>query len=229
MSNREDKGDKGGQDDDKGDTRPRRPRRMRKDDSNMNEDDEITSKSSSQQQSQQSQPSESSQNKPRRKRVTNDDDTTSGDGGWMGGVTQEQKQKFEPEPESPAIVAQNKDKHFNEDVAEIIIPDLDEDGGGDADQRVAHAPRNLSRKIPALSTLQHEAKSYLHSNKDGIDLSILLSTLVPPNMLIEDDSLWTFDSLLREVTEELYSMGRTKSNQNNSKSKVSSPVKPIQG
>jgi hypothetical protein len=30
---------------------------------------------------------------------------------------------------------------------------------------VAHAPRNLSRKIPALSTLQHEAKSYLHSNK----------------------------------------------------------------
>jgi hypothetical protein len=62
---------------------------------------------------------------------------------------------------------------------------------------VAHAPRNLSRKIPSLSTLQHEAKSYLHSNKDGIDMSILLGTLVPPNMLAEDDSLWTFDSLLR--------------------------------
>jgi hypothetical protein len=31
---------------------------------------------------------------------------------------------------------QNKDKHFNEDVNDImIIPDLDEDGGGDSDAR----------------------------------------------------------------------------------------------
>jgi hypothetical protein len=33
------------------------------------------------------------------------------------------------------LFRQNKDKHFDEGVADIIIPDLDEDGGGDADQR----------------------------------------------------------------------------------------------
>jgi hypothetical protein len=33
--------------------------------------------------------------------------------------------------------------------------------------------------------------------QDGIDLSILLGTLVPPDMLVEEDTLWTFDSLLR--------------------------------
>ena len=34
------------------------------------------------------------------------------------------------------ICRQNKDKHFNEDVNDImIIPDLDEDGGGDSDAR----------------------------------------------------------------------------------------------
>jgi hypothetical protein len=34
------------------------------------------------------------------------------------------------------LCRQNKDKHFNEDVNDImIIPDLDEDGGGDSDAR----------------------------------------------------------------------------------------------
>lgn len=47
--------------------------------------------------------------------------------------------------------------------------------------------------------------------QDGIDLSVLLGTLVPPNMLTEDDSLWTFESLLREVTEELHDMAKQKS------------------
>ena len=41
---------------------------------------------------------------------------------------------------------------------------------------------------------------HLLNFQDGIDLSILLGTLVPPNMLMEDDALWTFDSLLRVST-----------------------------
>jgi hypothetical protein len=91
------KGEKG-QDDDKGDTRPRRPRRLRKEDSNVNDEDESSSKATAPAQ-------DAPQSKPRRKRATNADEETSGDGGWMGGITQEQKPKFEPEPEAPVIVA----------------------------------------------------------------------------------------------------------------------------
>jgi hypothetical protein len=39
---------------------------------------------------------------------------------------------------------------------------------------------------------------------------VLLGTLVPPNMLVEDDSLWTFESLLR--------VGYTASSPNTTKS-----------
>ena len=55
--------------------------------------------------------------------------------------------------------ARNHRKHHcaddNEDI--MVIPDLDEDGG-DADQRVAHAPRNVHRKVcPVIRhvTFQH--------------------------------------------------------------------------
>lgn len=34
-------------------------------------------------------------------------------------------------------------------------------------------------------------------------MSVLLNTLVPPAMLEEEDSPWTFESLLREITDEL--------------------------
>ena len=40
----------------------------------------------------------------------------------------------------------------------MIIPDLDEEGGADADTRIAHAPRNVNRKIPTLSELEYEVK-----------------------------------------------------------------------
>ncbi|CAN0431531.1 unnamed protein product [Hapterophycus canaliculatus] len=33
-------------------------------------------------------------------------------------------------------------------------------------------------------------------------MSLLTSTLVPPEMLDEDDSLWDFDSLLQSVTQD---------------------------
>jgi hypothetical protein len=92
------KGEKGQETDDKGDTRPRRPRRLRKEDSNVGDEDEATT-------SKASAPSQDApQSKPRRRRA-NAEEETSGDGGWMGGITQEQKPKFEPEPEAPVIVA----------------------------------------------------------------------------------------------------------------------------
>ena len=71
---------------------------------------------------------------------------------------------------------------------------------------VAHAPRNVHRKIPTLAELEAEAKTTAATNDDdlpGLQLRVLTSTLVPGSMLIEKDEEWNFDSLLREITNEL--------------------------
>ena len=40
----------------------------------------------------------------------------------------------------------------------MLIPDLDEEGGADSDQRIAHAPRNINRRIPTLAELENDIK-----------------------------------------------------------------------
>ena len=97
-----------------------------------------------------------------------------------------------------------RDKFFSDGEQDdiLMIPDLDEDGA-DADQRVAHAPRNVHRKIPSLADLESEVKQAVASVEEGYDLSILLRTLVPPTHVQEIDAQWTFESLMREVTDEL--------------------------
>ena len=97
-----------------------------------------------------------------------------------------------------------RDKFFSDGEQDdiVMIPDLDEDGA-DADQRVAHAPRNVHRKIPSLADLESEVKQAVASVEEGYDLAILLRTLVPPTHVQETDSQWTFESLMREVTDEL--------------------------
>jgi len=85
----------------------------------------------------------------------------------------------------------------------IMIPDLDEDGA-DGDHRVSHAPRNMARKIPSLADLESEVKQAVSSFEvEGYDLAVLLRTLVPPTLVQEADDAWTFESLLREVTDEI--------------------------
>ena len=71
----------------------------------------------------------------------------------------------------------------------MIIPDLEEDGG-DADGRVAQAPRNVHRKIPTLNDLEDEVKAAIPSIEGGFDLKVLLSTLVPPGQVQEQDVTW---------------------------------------
>lgn len=44
---------------------------------------------------------------------------------------------------------------------------------------------------------------------DGFNLSVLLNTLVPSSMVLEPDSVWSFESLLREVTDELSNIPKT--------------------
>lgn len=150
--------------------------------------------------------------KPRRRREQQSD---SG-GGWMnksaGGprvahtTPAVDDREMDMDTELPDVSIANQNKHFdmNKDEGEIImIPDLEDDGGGDGDGRVARAPRNFNRKIPTLAELENDARAAIMMGESGLDLSVLLNTLVPPAMLEEEDSVWTFESLLREITEEL--------------------------
>jgi hypothetical protein len=79
---------------------------------------------------------------------------------------------------------------------------------------VAHAPRNVHRRIPTLDELSSDSKHSIISTsevfhfhlfsqkvtallKDNLKLQILTSTLVPASMLQEPDIPWTFENLLR--------------------------------
>ena len=154
--------------------------------------------------------------KPRRRRVAGgneDSDKGAENGGWMNMSTSDST-KHVPKKipdDNFGIIPQalNKDKHFQENDDDImIIPDLDEDGA-DADQRIAHAPRNINRKIPTLQDLENEVKTAVTSADSGFDLGVLLNTLVPAALLVEADVTWTFESLLRDVTDELTATSKT--------------------
>ena len=153
--------------------------------------------------------------KQRRRRTAGsveETDKAAENGGWMNMNASENK--FVPKKsldEGTEVIPQalNKDKHFQENDDDImLIPDLDEDGA-DADQRIAHAPRNINRKIPTLADLENEVKSAVTSADSGFDLGVLLSTLVPVALLAEADVAWTFESLLRDVTDELTATDKT--------------------
>lgn len=115
-------------------------------------------------------------------------------------TTKTSVEEVEEEPVQTSTT--NKDKHFQDNDEIVVIPDLDEDGG-DSDQRIARAPRNITRKIPTLADLESEVKAAIPQSEGGFDLSVLLNTLVPPQQVQEGDEHWTFESLLRDVTDEL--------------------------
>ena len=52
--------------------------------------------------------------------------------------------------------------------------------------------------LPPNIQLDHDIK-YTIPSAGGLDLSILTSSLVPPEMVQEADSTWEFDTLLQEV------------------------------
>ena len=47
------------------------------------------------------------------------------------------------------------------------------------------------------------------SPQEGLNLTVLLTTLVPAAMTKEEDEVWTFESLLREITDELSDTPKT--------------------
>jgi len=183
--------------------------------------------------------------KPRRRRV-DDEDTPStisaspkvagggGGGGWMDSSAASASAKEDSSSLNKAhdfsftsaAAQKNKDKHFddNDNDEIIVIPDLDEDGA-DADHRVAHAPRNITRRIPTLSELENEAEAAMPTPYiEGLDLSVLQSSLVPLELVKENDVGWTFESLLSEVTDDIN--GTHQPQPKAKKIVVLSPVKP---
>eukprot|EP00752_Nemacystus_decipiens_P007427 g6639.t1 len=93
--------------------------------------------------------------------------------------------------------------HFdNEETEILVIPDLEDEGEEDIVLKVAAAPKNTTRRVPSLRELDEDLKHAIPSSADGLDMSLLTKTLVPPEMLEEDDSPWDFDTLLQSVTQE---------------------------
>ncbi|KAJ1454431.1 intraflagellar transport protein 43-domain-containing protein [Pelagophyceae sp. CCMP2097] len=95
-----------------------------------------------------------------------------------------------------------------------IIPDLDEQREEDITMEVAVAPRNRARKPPPLRELDADlvgvtpSASNPHRSARGadagkrLDLTPLACRLVPPALVAEDDSAWSFEALLQSVTQE---------------------------
>ena len=172
-------------------SKPRRPARERKDTTQDKSYNNITEETIQETEGQ----------KPRRARRGSKENNEGLSNAWMT-VSDPKDVIKEEEDVEIAPVAANKDKHFQEDEI-LLIPDLDEDGT-DNDQRIAHAPRNVSRKIPTLVELENEVNASVPSSVDsGYDLGVLLSSIVPRSLVLEDDGTWTFESLLRDVTDEL--------------------------
>ena len=151
----------------------------------------------------------------------------SGGGGWMSTSADNKLpvKKIELEEDEPAPTVNNKEKHFQDNDEIVIIPDLEEDGG-DSDSRVAHAPRNVHRKIPTLIDLENEVKSAIPTIEGGFDLSVLISTLVPAIQIQEKDETWTYDSLLRDITDELTATTVVKISES-IQQKTEAPLSPI--
>ena len=150
--------------------------------------------------------------KPRRRRPAGEPS----DGGWMSMSDPKHKNSASgdgavaqtDESEITLQVANNKNKYFEENNDDImVIPDLEEDGN-ETDQRIAHAPR-VVRKIPTLTELENEVKATTPTMESGYDLGVLLTTLVPASLVAEEDVPWTFETLLRDVTDEFLAPNKT--------------------
>jgi hypothetical protein len=135
--------------------------------------------------------------------------------GWMTSPNKRNKNKLKiEEDENDMNATSRNNNHFDDgdfDDGIMLIPDLDEDGdGGEADTRIAQAPRNVPRKIPTLKELEEGMKSTIPVHDGEYDLGVLLRTLVPADSVKENaDEVWNFEMLLREVTDELTATPKT--------------------
>ncbi|EQC36978.1 hypothetical protein SDRG_05799 [Saprolegnia diclina VS20] len=109
-----------------------------------------------------------------------------------------------------------KNRHFDDDgeTTELVeIPDLEEEEREpDITTQIAEAPRNTARIVQSLKELERDVKYALPST-GSIDLQLLTSFLCPQRAVIEEDEAWDFDSLLRDVFQEVQKELEEKENQ----------------
>ena len=154
--------------------------------------------------------------------------------GWMTSPNKAKANKLKIEEDEDPMnntASKSNNKHFGEDDFDdgiMLIPELDEDGGGDleGDARVAQAPRMVHRKIPTLAELEKDAKATVPVHEGQYDLGVLLRTLVPADQVMEGNEAWEFDQLLREVTDELTQTPKTVVSATISQSALTAKGKP---
>ncbi|ETV96766.1 hypothetical protein H310_10074 [Aphanomyces invadans] len=134
------------------------------------------------------------------------------DGGGEGTETKRGRRRKEEKAEA----AKPKNKHFDDDgeATELMeIPDLEEEEREpDITTQIADAPRNTTRVVQSLKELERDVKYSLPTTA-GVDLTILTSFLCPQKAVQEDDDAWDFDSLLRDVFQDVQKEQEEKDNQ----------------
>lgn len=112
---------------------------------------------------------------------------------------------FKPAGEDDAAEAKSVNKFDDGDGDDIlVIPDLEEDLEDDLTTQVAAAPRNINIKVQSMRELDHEIKHTLPTTmQNGLDLSMLTSSLSPQKSVLEDDETWEFDQLLQTVSQDM--------------------------
>eukprot|EP01138_Halocafeteria_seosinensis_P004640 gb/GECG01004746.1/.p1 GENE.gb/GECG01004746.1/~~gb/GECG01004746.1/.p1 ORF type:complete len:273 (+),score=63.79 gb/GECG01004746.1/:1-819(+) len=121
--------------------------------------------------------------------------------------------EVKPMGKQPSFRKNNRAFDEEEDVDVIQeIPDLDEEKQQDLTTQVAHAPRNVSKKVQSLEELEEEPQARLRSGvahgtggRTEVDLSLLSSTLAPSDAVQEEDEYWDLDHLLQQMAQELQS------------------------
>lgn len=85
----------------------------------------------------------------------------------------------------------------------LIIPDLERNESGDIVTQVADAPRNRMKRVPPLAELDRNLLRIVSSNDREIDLTPVAGTLIPTQLVAENEDCWDFDALLLEVTRDV--------------------------
>ncbi|GAB5364889.1 hypothetical protein AAMO2058_001009000 [Amorphochlora amoebiformis] len=92
----------------------------------------------------------------------------------------------------------------------------------ETEKKVANAPNVRLQKMQSLKELDHDIMFQLPTSlNDGVDLSMLTSTLVPQSKTIEEDEAWTFDQLFTSLSSAM----RTEEEAKEKKSKASDEKK----
>ena len=112
----------------------------------------------------------------------------------------------------------------------IEIPMEDGTGGDDGDikLKVAAAPEVRMQQVQTLKELAHDLQHQLPlALVDGIDLSLLTSTLVPQTgKNVEEDVPWTFDQLFTSLSSELRAEREAKEKEDLSKQQAQADARP---